>query len=266
MNSEQVPGLPGVRCGAESGETGFLGGVLGGASCRCVCGGEDGMGATASDANTGRAGNEGAFRATFDDGRCVRGFGSFATASSSSEDSLEGCSPRSRLRLAFAASRRFNETCAFLASRSVRWRASTSSDSRGSVAVPVRAHAGVTKFLKGFFAGTVVEADVDGVVDGIADGKSESATTAPGTKPGWQAEAGNKEAIGSDLKRARGSDDWGCLEDDIDLEERDGPACDPFADASTSKPGHSGKNGLLNEREARNQTTYLTRVPKMGVF
>ena len=172
MNSEQEPDLLGVRCSADPEETGFLGGVLGttgGASCRCDWGGDDGMGSTASEANTGRegnvSGNEGALHATLDDECGVRGFGSFVTASSSSsEDSLEHSAPWSRLRFSFAASRRLDDTCAFLASRSARCRANASSDSRGSIAVPVRAHAGTTNFLMGFFVGTAAEVDADGAV------------------------------------------------------------------------------------------------------
>ena len=159
VNSEQDPDLLGVRCVPDPDEDiGFLGGVLGtrgGASWWCDWGGEDGMGSTASEANTGREGStgcgKGALRPILDDNGCsVRTFTSLTTdSSSSSEDSLEG-RPSTRLRFAFAASRRLNDTWDFLASRSACWRASASSDSRGSVAVLVRAHAGSTKFLRGF--------------------------------------------------------------------------------------------------------------------
>lgn len=243
VNSEQEPDLLGVRCGADPEETGFLGGVLGttgGVSCWWDWGGDDGMGSTASEANTGREGNgsgsKGVLCATFDDGCSGRGFGSFATvSSSSSEDSLEGRSaPRSRLRFAFAASRRLNDTCAFLASRSARCLVSTSSDSRGSIAVPVRAHAGRTNFLMGFSVGATVEVDVDGAVHAdVVMGVLEMAASS--AKSGWQVGAGSGEATRSDLKRRRGGDEWPCLEVDANLAERDGTACDVFADTSTSK-------------------------------
>ena len=215
VNSEQEPDLLGVRCGADSGETGFLGGVLGttgSPGCRSDWGGDDGIGSTASEANTGREGGggsgKGALRATLDDECSVHGFGSFATvSSSSSEDSFEGRSAaRSRLRFAFAASRRLSDTCASFASCSARCRANASSDSRGSIAVLVRAHPGTTKFLRGFFVGLVVEVDVDGaVLAGVVTGRLELA--GPGAAPGWQVEGGSKAAIQSDLKRGRGGDD-----------------------------------------------------------
>lgn len=176
VNSEQEPDLLGVRYSADGGEKGFLGGVLGtegGASCRYDWGGDDGIGSTASEANTGREGNgggaKGALRGALGDECSVRGVGAFATtsssSSSSSEDSLHGWfAPRIRLRFAFAASRRLSDTCAFLASRSTCCRAKASSDSLGCVAVVVRAHAGTTKFLRGFCVGAVVEVDVDGAV------------------------------------------------------------------------------------------------------
>jgi hypothetical protein len=234
VNSEWEPDLLGVRCSADPEETGFLGGVLGttgGVSFRWDWGGDDGMGSTASEANTGRDGNGGSNGVpceTFDDRCSVRGFGSFATASSSSsEDSLEGRSaPRSCLRFSFAASRRLNDTCAFLDSRSARCRASASSDSRGSIAVLVRAHAGTTNFLMGFSVGAAVEADVDGAVH--AD------VVMGGSEMGWQVGAGSGEATGSDQKRGRGGDEWPYFEVDTNLAERDGPARAVFADTSTS--------------------------------
>lgn len=219
VNSEQEPDLLGVRCCGDPEEVGFLGGVLGtmrGASWRYDCGGDDGMGPTVSDANTGREGNggggRGALGTTLDGGCTVRNFASFATASSSSsEDSLEGCSvPWSCLRFDFAASRRLDDACAFLASRSARWRASASSDSRGSIAVLVRAHAGMTKFLRGFFSGAAVEVDVhaDAHASVVVEDKARLETAALGTKVGWQVEVGSED---SDLKRGRGGDDRACL-------------------------------------------------------
>lgn len=247
VNSEQESDLLGVRQGADPGEAGFLGGVLGttgGESCRCDRGGDDGMGSTASEANTGREGNgsggKGAHRATLDDGYGMGGFGSFATASSSSsEDSLEGCSvPRSCLRFAFAASRRLNDTCAFLASCSARSRASASSDSRGSIAVLVRAHVGRTKFLRTFVVGAAA-VEVDEYEASHADtdmgGLGMAACDA---KLDEQVEPGSEEAPEPDLKRGRGGDVWVSLKVDANLADRGGAACEVFADTSTS--GNTG--------------------------
>lgn len=78
VNSEQEPDLLGVRCVPDTDEdTGFLGGVLGttgGTGWRHDRGGEDGMGSTVSEANTGREGGRGcgmgALLATLDGGGC----------------------------------------------------------------------------------------------------------------------------------------------------------------------------------------------------
>lgn len=94
VNSEQEPDLPGVQYGTDPEEVGFLGGVLGTASWRCDRGGDDGMGSTASEANTGRegsgGGSKGVLRTALDDGCSNRRFPSFATIVSSSSSSEEG--------------------------------------------------------------------------------------------------------------------------------------------------------------------------------
>ena len=117
MNSEQEPDLLGVWCDPDPDkEMSFFGGVLGtvgGMGWGCNRGGEDAMGGTASEANTGRAGGgsgTGAFRAALDDnGSSDRRFVS-AVVSSSSEESLDGPSARWCLRFALAASRRLSDT------------------------------------------------------------------------------------------------------------------------------------------------------------
>jgi hypothetical protein len=156
-------------------------------------------------------------------GCSVYGFGS--ASSSLSEDSLEGRpAPRSRLRFAFAASQHLDDTCAFLASRSTRY--SASSDSCRNIAVLVRAHAASTNLLVSFFVGTTAGVDVDGAVHtSVVMGELEMA--ASGAKPGRP-----------------------CLEVDTNLAECNGSACDAFADTSTSKTtGYRERKDRVNERE-----------------